>query len=141
MKVYEIRVTVAIKGDTYADEENDNGIMGDAFRYGFYATQELAEKALAIIGINSLAKKSQMLDEVRIDIANDFTEKHYFYKIGRTAIIASGLKRFDITVDSEKSYKMISIYPKNENARCPFDSCHIFCDIAEHEVEEDIEEW
>lgn len=138
MKVYEIRTTVAIKGGTYTDEEDDNGIMRDTFSYDFYATQELAERALAIIGINFLAKKSQMLDKIRIDIANDFTEKFYFYKITRNAIVASGLKRFDITIDSEKSYKTISIYPKNENARCPFDSCHIFCDIADHEVKETI---
>lgn len=137
MKIYEIRATVAIKGGTYAYEEDDNGTMRDDFRYGFYATQELAEKALAIIGINSLAKKSQMLNEVRIDIANDFTEKFYFYKITKNAIVESGLKRFDITVDSEKSYKTISIYPKHENALYPFGSCHIFCDIAEHEVEEE----
>lgn len=127
MKVYEIKVVWnAIKennGLCFIDTK-DHG----EFSYGLYSTKELANKILANIDINALAKKSVIFEcEVKEHIT-------YIIEYEDESVI-------DIFSDSFRNgdgiYINININAKKLNFS-KFDSCKILCYIVEKEVEEDI---
>lgn len=121
MKVYEIKVEWSIYDGLYDGYNNyeDHNEEG-ALCYGMYASKELAQKVLAGIDLNTMAKKDLRLEHIK-------------YEISRCDCDSC----LDISTQLEETWKTICIKVNLDKTWLDFESCDIMFHIIEHEVEEE----
>lgn len=121
MKVYEIEAKWSIYDglDDGYDNHQDHYEEG-ALCYGMYASKELAQKVLAGIDLNTIAKKDLRLEHIK-------------YEISRCDCDSC----LDISTQLAETWKMISITVNLDKIWLDFESCSIMFCIIEHEVEEE----
>ena len=120
MKVYEIEAKWSIYDGLYDGYDNyQDHCVEEALCYGMYASKELAQKVLAGIDLNTVAKKDLELEHIEHEISQCDCDSY-----------------LDILTQLAETWKTIHITVNLDKIWLDFESFDITFRIIEHEVEE-----